>query len=170
MGYSWFWQPCRGLVFPYGENLSSRHNQGQHGTLYSLRRMKVSQPPIASELLNCPQMCSSRSVLCQTENVRYRRARNASQFEHDLRSRMACPQATTATKSREIEHIPLYWCEWSKYSSSQRPSSPARNGRVVLVCGGCGFRGRESAIQQRKQNQRREHSSARDLQLLETRR
>lgn len=62
--------------------------------------------------------CVARGRCCQTpkkkQNVPYRRTRNASHFEDDLRSRM---QATAATKSREIEHRSLRGA-WEEYYCS----------------------------------------------------
>ena len=62
--------------------------------------------PPASEL----ELCGSRSGFWQNEKLRNRETLNASLFENDLRSRMACPPATTATNSRETEHRPCMWC------------------------------------------------------------
>ena len=53
-------------------------------------------------------LCGARSVLWKNERTTNRGTQNTRVFENDLRPRMACPQATAATKTRRAP--PPYTC------------------------------------------------------------
>ena len=81
--------------------------------------------------------------------MRYRRTRNASQFQKGLRSRMACnityPQQH---KLCVVEHLSIYWCVQGAICS-QFPLSLGRKGKnASLVCCTCyGFIGHQCGAQ-----------------------
>ena len=96
----------------------------------ALHATSESFPPPA---ISCGlELSGSMSVLSKTENMRHFRTRNPTQFENDVRSRVACSQAITATSG----HRPL--CGVRGLLGSHRPSLAGRNGGVAgLVCGDC---------------------------------